>query len=53
MKKENVLILAQLITAMKDSVSRLESAYNRGDIEGIRAVKKEILNLQKEIDGLL
>ena len=50
MKKEDVIVIAQLLSAMKDSVRELEEAQRRNDGEKILIVKKEILNFQKKID---
>ena len=47
--KEEITILAQLLTGIKDAVEKLESAENNGDKEDILAAKKEIRNFQKEI----
>ena len=53
MKKEEVVVLAQLLTAMKDSVNELEKAYRENNKDRILMTKKELLNFQKKIDELL
>ena len=53
MKKEEVMILAQLLTAMKDSLDELDRAERTGDRDKVLMVKKEILNFQKKIDETL
>lgn len=47
--KEEITVLAQLLTGIKDAVGKLESAEESGDKEGILTAKKEIRNFQKEI----
>lgn len=51
MEKRDIIILAQLLTAMKDSVKELERAYSTNNAEKLAITKKEILNFQKEIDS--
>ena len=53
MKEEDVTILAQLLTAMKDALDKLESAYNRNKMEELASAKKAILNFQKKTDEVL
>lgn len=53
MKKEDVLLLAQLLTAIKDGVGKLESAVRRQDPEQSESAKQEILHFQKKIEELL
>lgn len=53
MEKEDIMTLAHLFSAMKDSLGKLESAMKAKDNENILRAKKEIINLQKEVDSLL
>ena len=53
MRKEEGIILIQLVGTLKESVSKLENAYNKKDEKGLESVKKEILNLQKKIGSLI
>ncbi len=53
MKKEDVAILAQLLTATKDSIGKLEEALKNNDAEELAVAKQEILAFQKKIDGML
>lgn len=53
MKKEDGIILIQLVGALKESVSKLENAYNKKDEKNLENVKKEILNLQKKIGSIV
>jgi phage host-nuclease inhibitor protein Gam len=53
MKKEDISILAQLLTAMRDTVGKLDAAYKKGNMEELVALKKEIMSFQKKINELL
>ena len=53
MNKEVVIVLAQLLTSMKDAARKLGNATDRGSIEEANLAKKEILRLKGEIDKLL
>lgn len=53
MKKEKVMVVAQILTAMKDSISELDKAQKIGDSDKIMILKKEILDYQKKIDEML
>ena len=52
MKKEDVLILVQLLKSMRDAVAKLENAYSERDIEKMMALKKEVLSLYDEVAKL-
>ena len=47
------MIVAQLLTGMKDAVEMLEDAQRKKDIEELNAAKRELLNFQKQLDELL
>jgi len=53
MKKDEITILAQLLTAMKDAVEKLDAAEKSNDSEQIVMAKKEIISFQKQIDKIL
>tara|TARA_Y100000034_G_C6546717_1_gene236055 strand:+ start:362 stop:523 length:162 start_codon:yes stop_codon:yes gene_type:complete len=53
MEKEDVALLAQLLTVIREAMSGLEKAENAGDVAKVNGAKKEILRIQKQIDGLL
>lgn len=53
MKKEEIAVLAQLLTALKDAVLKLEEAQREKRIEEIASAKREILSFQKKIEELL
>lgn len=50
MNKEAISVVAQLLSAMKDSVSELERAQKKKDLEKIKKAKSEIISLKKQID---
>lgn len=52
MRKEDVNELAQILTGIKETLGKLEAAYNERDAEKLLRVKKEILELQKEVDKI-
>lgn len=53
MKREEITVLAQLLTAMKDSVASMEEAQKNKDSEQLETAKKELLAFQKRLDELL
>jgi hypothetical protein len=53
MEREQIAILAQLLTGIKDSTEKLEEAKGNKDIEGFSAAKKEIISFHKQIDQML
>ena len=53
MNKEDVIVVAQLFTAIKDSITKLEKSIKEGDNEQVEIAKKAILSFQQEIDKIL
>ncbi len=53
MKKEDIVLLTQLLSGMKDAVSKMEKAYKKKDLEELNNAKKEILSFQIQIDKML
>lgn len=53
MKKEEIALVAQVLTAMRDAVAGLEKAQKNKDEERIAAAKREIFVFQKKLDELL
>ena len=53
MQKEEINLIAQLLTGIKDALDNLEKACKKKDMEMMANAKKEILNFQKQIDNLL
>jgi len=50
MRKEDIALVAQLLSSMKDAVARLDEAQRKKDIQKTAMAKKEILNLQQKIN---
>jgi hypothetical protein len=53
MKKEEIAVVAQLLTAIKDAAEKLEEAKINGDAEQLAIAKGEILSFQKKLGELL
>jgi hypothetical protein len=53
MKEEHIPVAAQILTSMKDSTAKLESAMIKEDSDEIATAKKEILDLQKRLEALI
>ena len=53
MEKEDITLIAQLLSGIKDAIAKLQDAQKRKDLEKLNAAKKEILNFQSQIDELI
>ena len=53
MKKEDILILNQLILSLEDSFDMLKKSYENKNVEKFNKSKKFILQAQKEISKIL
>ncbi len=53
MEKEDVTLIAQLLTGIKDAIQMLQDGLKKKDLEKINTAKKEILNFQQQIDKLI
>jgi hypothetical protein len=53
MKKEDVAVIAKLLTNMKNSLDELDSALKKRDSVGADIAKRKILELQVQINRLL
>lgn len=53
MNLDELNLLSQLIEAMDEAVKKLESGFNKRDIESFNKAKKEVLSFQTEISKLL
>lgn len=53
MKKEEITELAEILTKMKEDVSRLEQAKNRSNLVEFKKIKEDILELGKQVDKRL
>jgi len=53
MEKEDITLIAQLLTGIKDAIEKMQDAEKRKDLEKLNAAKREILNFQSQIDKLI
>ncbi len=53
MEKEDIVLLAQLMHAMREIAERLEDSFEKKDFEGVRQAKRELGRLQNKIGELL
>jgi len=53
MKKEDVPIIAQLLSAIKSGLAKMDEAQKKEDKEGLAMIKQEILDFQRKIDEIL
>ena len=53
MKREEISVLAQLLTAIKDTLEKLEEYQEDKNAEGVASAKREILNFQKKMAEML
>lgn len=53
MDQQGAVMLVQLLNVMKDMSNKLKLAYERGDFEELKLIKKELRNVQKKIGAIL
>ncbi len=53
MKKEDIVMLAQLIHAMSDITEKLDGYLKKKDLEMVRRAKNEIMKIQGKIKEIL
>ena len=53
MKKEDIVVLSQIFTAMREGIEKLEIAEKKDNIEEIKNIKNEILSIQKRAGEIL
>ena len=53
MEKDDITLIAQLLTGIKDVIEKIEEAKKKKDVEKLNDAKKEILNFQNQIDKLI
>ncbi len=53
MKKEDIALIAQLLSSMKEAVIHLEEAEKKKDIERMGEAKRAIIEFQMEISKLI
>ena len=49
MEKEDIVLLAQLLHAMRELTDKLEEAFNKKDFEGVARTKRELARMQKKV----
>ncbi len=53
MQREDIVLLAQLLSGIKDALSKMEEAEKKKDAEQLNDAKKEILSFQSQIAHIL
>jgi hypothetical protein len=53
LKKEDIVLVAQLLQAMKELSEKLEEDYKNKDLAEIKKVKYEMLQIQKRINEVI
>ncbi len=53
MEKGDIVLLAQLLHAMREITDRLEDSFEKKDFEGVRQAKRELNRLQNKVKDLL
>ena len=52
-RKEDVMLLAQLVQTMKEVSGQIERYYSRKDSKKLEEAKSELLSLQKRVSELI
>lgn len=53
MKKEEVVMLAQILHAMRELSDKLDENFQKKDFEGIERTKRELMRLQKKVAEII
>ena len=53
MKREDIAIIAQILTSMKTAAEKLEKAIKQDDKDSVNIAKKEILSLQEQFAKII
>ncbi len=53
MKKEDVVMLAQLLHTMRELSDKLDEHFQKKDFEGLARAKREMMRLQKRIAEII
>mgnify|MGYP001570332076 CR=1 FL=1 len=53
MKKEEIATISQILGAMKDGIEKMKEAQGEKDNNKLENIKKEMLNLQRSLSGIL
>ena len=52
MENEDIMLLAQLLHAMRELADKLEKAFNDKDFENVTSIKRELYRLQNKVREL-
>ena len=53
LKKEDIILVAQLLQTQKELANRLDVEFDKQDAEKVEKIKKEMLKIQKRISEIL
>ena len=53
MNKEEIANISQLLNGMRELAKKLDVAIKKNDMEDVFKVKKEILTLWSQLDGII
>ncbi len=53
MRKEEIVVLAQILTAMKEGAEKLDKFERKRDLEHVNNIKNEILGWQRKLKETL
>ncbi|MGV8142616.1 MAG: hypothetical protein ACP5NS_03195 [Candidatus Pacearchaeota archaeon] len=53
MEKEDIVLLAQLLHAMREIADKLDESFEKKDFEGVKQAKRELNRLQNKVKELL
>ena len=53
MEKEDIVLLAQLLHAMRDIADKLEESLSKKDFAGVAQAKRELARLQIKVQNML
>jgi uncharacterized membrane protein (DUF106 family) len=53
MKREEITFLNQLLISLKETVKKIEEAYEDKDVNKLNNSKKTAIQIQEEIEGVL
>lgn len=53
MRKEDMILLSQLLSSMRDAALDLEESYKSKNMERLSSAKRRILEIQRRIEEML
>ena len=53
MEKEDIVLLAQMLHAMRDIADKLEDYFEKKDFEGVKQAKRELSRLQSKVGEVI